>query len=116
MGPHRWGFGGGWGNKGEWLSLWVLTMVAEGPVHGYEILIRLKERGMPLNPGSLYRTLRALEAQGMVESRWSMGGGPARRLYEITPKGVSYLKGMKGFLQEQKKALEDVMERIEKLE
>ena len=116
MGPHGWGYGGGWGKRGEWLALWVLLMVAHGPVHGYEIMNRLKGMGIPLNPGSLYRTLRGLEAQGMVESQWFMAGGPARRLYRITPRGVAHLKELKGILQEQKRVLEEVIERIEKLD
>ena len=116
MGPHGWGYGGGWGKRSDWMALWVLLMVAEGPVHGYELLARLRDMGMPLNPGTLYRTLRALEAQGLVESRWVMGGGPAKRLYRITPAGWSHLKGLKDLLQDQRRILEEVVERIEKLE
>ncbi len=116
MGPHGWGYGGGWGKRGEWTTLWVLVMVAEGPVHGYEILTRLRDMGMPLNPGTLYRTLRDLEAQGLVESQWVMGGGPAKRLYRITPLGWGYLRELKTILQEQKRVLEEVMERIDRLE
>ncbi|RLD93685.1 MAG: PadR family transcriptional regulator [Aquificota bacterium] len=115
VGPHGWGYGGGWGKRGEWMALWVLVMVAEGPVHGYEILTRLREAGIPLNPGTLYRTLRTLEAQGLVESRWVMCGGPARRLYRITPQGWAHLRELRDLLQEQKRALEEVMERINKL-
>ncbi len=116
MGPQGWGYGGGWGKRGEWVTLWTLIMVAEGPVHGYEILMRLKEAGISLNPGSLYRTLRALEAQGVVESRWTMGGGPARRLYRLTTQGWAYLRELRRLLQEQRRVLEEVMERIDKLE
>jgi PadR family transcriptional regulator PadR len=115
MGPHGWGYGGGWGRRGDWLALWVLLMVAQGPVHGYEIMTRLREGGVSINPGTLYRTLRGLETQGMVESQWSMGGGPARRLYRITPQGRAYLKSLKSLLQDQKKALEEALEGIEKL-
>jgi len=116
LGPHGWGFGGGWGKRGEWTALWILVMVAEGPVHGYEILTRLREMGMPLNPGTLYRTLRALESEGLVESHWVMGGGPPRRLYRLTARGWNHLRELKGLLREQKRVLEEVVERIEKLE
>lgn len=116
VGHHGWGHGWCWGNRGEWLALWILLMVGEKATHGYEILGRLEEMGMGVNPGSLYRTLRALEAQGLVESQWSMAGGPARRLYRLTPQGWGYLRSLKDLLQAQKSTLEKVVERINKLE
>lgn len=116
MGHHGWGHGGGWGNRREWLALWILLMVGEKPTHGYEILGRLEGMGMGINPGSLYRTLRALEAQGLVESHWNMSGGPARRLYRLTPQGWNHLRSLKDLLQDQKITLEKVVDQINKLE
>ncbi len=116
VGHWCWGGGARWGSPGEWLALWTMLMVAEGPVHGYEILSRLHNMGREVNPGSLYRSLRMLEAQGLVESRWSVGGGPARRLYRLTPEGWSYLKSLKGLLEGEKVLLERVIKRIEMLE
>ena len=116
MGPHGCGFGGGWGNRSEWLSLWVMLMVAEAPVHGYEILGRMGEMGIGVNPGSLYRTMRSLETQGLVESHWNVRGGPARRLYRLTQEGWLYLKSMKNLLQGQRTTLEKVIDQIETLE
>jgi len=44
------------------------------------------------DPGTLYRTLRQLEEEGLVRSTWDTGGtGPARRVYELTDQGVEYL-------------------------
>jgi len=44
------------------------------------------------DPGLLYRTLRQLEEEGMVNSEWETEGqGPARRLYKVTPEGTEYL-------------------------
>jgi PadR family transcriptional regulator PadR len=44
------------------------------------------------DPGTLYRTLRALEEDGLVRSAWETGDfGPARRVYELTEPGVAYL-------------------------
>lgn len=44
------------------------------------------------DPGLLYRTLRQFEDNGLVRSAWdTAGGGPARRVYEITNEGVEYL-------------------------
>ena len=60
---------------------------------------------------ALYRTLRQLEANGNVVSEWETDhGGPARRLYSLTPEGERHLaewavvlehlsKSMAGFVQ-----------------
>jgi hypothetical protein len=53
------------------------------------ILLSLREA---MNPGTLYRTLRQMEKDGVVESSWETSrGGPARRMYTITDAGRSYL-------------------------
>jgi poly-beta-hydroxybutyrate-responsive repressor len=46
-----------------------------------------------INPGTLYRTLRQMEKEGLCTSEWeiSNGGGPARRVYVVTNEGESYL-------------------------
>jgi len=45
-----------------------------------------------MNPGSLYRTLRQMEKDGMLSSNWDTSeGGPARRVYSITDAGQAYL-------------------------
>ncbi len=45
-----------------------------------------------MNPGTLYRTLRQMEKDGVVSSKWETSkGGPARRIYTITDAGEAYL-------------------------
>jgi PadR family transcriptional regulator PadR len=45
-----------------------------------------------LNPGPLYRILRQMENEGLVQSNWDTSRqGPARRLYSITEAGEKYL-------------------------
>jgi poly-beta-hydroxybutyrate-responsive repressor len=40
----------------------------------------------------MYRTLRALEEDGLVNSNWdTSGSGPARRIYSLTDQGIEYL-------------------------
>jgi DNA-binding PadR family transcriptional regulator len=73
----------------------LLSILAEGPVHGYDLLDRLprvtgSEGGLDL--GNLYRVLRALEADGLVRSDWhSELPGPAKRVYELTDDGRTVL-------------------------
>jgi PadR family transcriptional regulator PadR len=45
-----------------------------------------------MNPGTLYRTLRRMEGNGLCKSEWETSeGGPARRRYSITEAGQAYL-------------------------
>src|SRR6266496_1995347 len=51
----------------------VLLLLREGPRHGYELLDRLPELvgDERVDVGNLYRVMRALEEEGIVESEWS---------------------------------------------
>ncbi len=72
----------------------LLLQLARKPAHGYELMEALGEGedGQAPDPGTLYRTLRALEEDGLVRSTWDTeGAGPARRVYELTDQGVEFL-------------------------
>jgi len=73
---------------------WLLLLLAQSPAHGYELMERLEqgEDAPAVDPGFLYRTLRQFEEEGLLRSTWdTSGGGPARRVYEITDEGLEYL-------------------------
>ena len=67
----------------------LLLLLREQAVHGYELLERLQAFGFDRSdPGGLYRTLRALEDDGLVRSAWEKSEtGPDRRIYELTRAG-----------------------------
>jgi PadR family transcriptional regulator, regulatory protein PadR len=69
----------------------LLLLLRERPVHGYELLERLPEvagEDIRVDAGNLYRVLRSLEEEGIVESEWSASlPGPAKRTYELTADG-----------------------------
>lgn len=72
----------------------LLLQLARKPAHGYELMEALDEGadGQAPDPGTLYRTLRALEEDELVRSTWDTeGAGPARRVYELTDQGVEFL-------------------------
>lgn len=72
----------------------LLLQLARKPAHGYELMDALDEGadGQAPDPGTLYRTLRALEEDGLVRSTWDTeGAGPARRVYELTEQGIEFL-------------------------
>ncbi|WP_245976082.1 PadR family transcriptional regulator [Amycolatopsis palatopharyngis] len=64
----------------------ILTLLAEQPRHGYEIISEIGERSNGLwrpSPGSIYPTLQLLADEGLVVS--SEAGG--KRLFELTDEG-----------------------------
>src|SRR5256714_6936118 len=68
----------------------VLLLLREGPRHGYELLERLPELVAEerVDVGNLYRIMRALEEDGIVESEWRADlPGPAKRTYRLTDDG-----------------------------
>ena len=77
----------------NWLEPVVLVMLREWNSYGYELMERTAAFGFEaMNPGTLYRTLRQMEKNGVVKSKWETSkGGPARRVYSITDAGEAYL-------------------------
>ena len=71
----------------------LLLLLREQPAHGYELLERLRLLGFTRDdPGGLYRALRALERDGLVNSGWeASAAGPDRRIYELTRAGMEEL-------------------------
>jgi DNA-binding PadR family transcriptional regulator len=85
-----WGFGRGFGRgqkvgRGD-VRAAILALLAEEPMHGYQIITELTERSggeWRPSPGSVYPTLQALEDQGLVTADKSEG----RRVFRLTPEG-----------------------------
>src|ERR671937_1063863 len=73
----------------------VLLLLAEAPRHGYELIELLPELvgEERVDVGNLYRFLRALEEDGIVESDWKADlPGPPRRTYRLTDTGRTLLR------------------------
>ena len=72
----------------------LLLLIGLKPGYGYELIERIsQDQSIPdVDPGLLYRTMRQLEKEQLVVSKWdTTGDGPARRMYEITEKGIEQL-------------------------
>ena len=72
---------------------WLLFLLRSGTSgYGYELRRALEERGLALDPAVLYRSLRDMENNGLIASRWVRSGeGPRRRVYKITKAGEAEL-------------------------
>lgn len=73
----------------SWLQPFLLLALEQWESHGYELIRRMSTFGFEaLDRGSVYRTLRQLEKDGLVVSGWDTSkDGPARRLYTLTDAG-----------------------------
>ena len=77
----------------NWLTPVALVILREEGSYGYELMERLEEFGFEqVQAGTLYRTLRQMEQEGLCSSEWeTYEGDPARRMYLITESGEPYL-------------------------
>jgi PadR family transcriptional regulator PadR len=84
------------GNVSRFIEPVVLRILKEKKrSYGYEIaecLPRYALTDATIEGAALYRTLRTLEANGYVTSRWDAGEGPARRNYSLTRAGETHLR------------------------
>lgn len=77
----------------------ILLTLLDGDTHGYGIIKRAQAEGGrrgQLQPGALYRLLRELLSEGLVEEVQAPAGEPSsderRRYYHITPFGKAVAK------------------------
>ncbi len=77
------------GTPKNYLMAWLLVMLKEHNLHGYEIMKALKAKfDVISDPGTVYRALRQLERDGFISSWWDpKDQGPARRIYTLTEQG-----------------------------
>lgn len=99
---------GGWSDWGGWAAfgplggkrrffepgqvrLAILSLLKEGPKHGYELIKQLEVRSGGLyraSAGTVYPTLQLLEDEGLIVSEQVEG----KRVYRITPEGEAELE------------------------
>jgi PadR family transcriptional regulator len=77
----------------NWITPVALVLLREESSYGYELMERLEQFDFEqISAGTLYRTLRRMEQEGLCKStRERFEGGPARRMYSITDSGEAYL-------------------------
>ena len=76
------------------LVLSVLSQIREER-YGYYLIQTLEEKGVPIDPNTLYPLLRRLEKQGLLESCWETGGARPRKYYRRTAYGDEVYKQLK---------------------
>jgi poly-beta-hydroxybutyrate-responsive repressor len=94
----------------------ILLCLARGPAHGYSLLQQLGEFKMfadvePDHAG-VYRTLKQMESQGLVASQWSLGVGPARRVFSLTEVGAACVERWLQTLERYRDAINELLDEM----
>ncbi|HZQ57498.1 MAG TPA: PadR family transcriptional regulator [Acidimicrobiales bacterium] len=73
----------------------ILALLAEAPMHGYQIITEITDRSQGVwspSPGSVYPTLQALEEEGLVTSATADG----KKVFSLTEAGRAADQGRPG--------------------
>ncbi len=74
------------------LDLIVLQFLSSKPMHGYQIITKIRKTfGVYFGPSTIYPLLNALEKNGYVESEWNMNNERPRKVYKLTSEGHKLL-------------------------
>lgn len=75
------------------LDMCLLSLIDEEASYGYEMVNKLRERGLDLaSEGSIYPLLSRLQKQGLIEGYLVQStAGPARKYYRMTGEGSEVL-------------------------
>ena len=74
------------------LDMIVLEFLNEQPMHGYQIITKIRKSfGVYFGPSTIYPLLGVLEKKGQVSSAWNMEGERPRKVYQLTNEGKDLL-------------------------
>lgn len=76
------------------LVLSVLSQMQKAK-YGYALVQSMEEKGVSIDPNTLYPLLRRLEKQGLLESRWETSGSKPRKYYQRTQYGDEIYRELK---------------------
>ena len=74
------------------LDLVVLQFLSSQPMHGYQIITKIRKTfGIYFGPSTVYPLLNGLEKKGYVKSEWNMENERPRKVYKLTTNGQNLL-------------------------
>ncbi len=104
------------GRRGRWIEPFLLALIGDGEIHGAALISRLDELCLAPNGvdvGMAYRTLRELEAEGLVSSTWVLDHPAPRRDYRLSPEGRLALRDWTGVMRERERLVATFLEQVE---
>ncbi|MBP1918780.1 PadR family transcriptional regulator [Youngiibacter multivorans] len=103
----------------RFLEVCLLLLLYDDVGYGYGLVEELSFFGFSeeeLNVSTLYRTLRNMEKEKLVESFWEEGGqGPKRRVYRISENGTIELDKRIKIMKMRKARIERLIGRYDEL-
>ena len=79
----------------DFSRFYILTILYEGPAHGYQILSRFKKRvKKEVSRSLVYPFLKQLENKGMVKHTVKPVGEKERKVFELTAEGRELCTGL----------------------
>lgn len=95
----------------------LLVVLLRGSSHGFQMISDLEKSGMVsgngLDPAGLYRTLKRMEASGLVVSYWDTeSGSKPKRVYSITDAGRQCLTAWETTLLEYRNNIDAILNGI----
>jgi DNA-binding PadR family transcriptional regulator len=79
----------------DFSRFYILTILYEGPAHGYQILSRFKKRvKKEVSPSLVYPFLQQLEEKGLVKHTVKPVGEKEKKVFELTKKGRELCTGL----------------------
>jgi PadR family transcriptional regulator PadR len=74
------------------LDLIVLQFLSNQPMHGYQIITKIRKNfGVYFGPSTIYPLLTTLEKKSFVSSEWNMKTERPRKVYKLTTEGHNLL-------------------------
>jgi len=74
------------------LDLIILQYLNSQPMHGYQIIIKIRKSfGVYFGPSTIYPLLALLEKKRYVTSEWNMTSERPRKVYQLTNEGQAML-------------------------
>ena len=74
------------------LDLIVLQFLSSQPMHGYQVITKIRKSfGVYFGPSTISPLLATLEKKGFVNSEWNMNNERPRKVYKLTSEGQNML-------------------------
>ncbi len=75
----------------DFSRVYILTILHEGPAHGYEIISKFKKAiGKDISPSLVYPFLKQLEKKGLVKHKLKPVGAKKKKVFELTQDGKEF--------------------------
>ena len=74
------------------LDLVILQFLKATPMHGYQIITKIRKNfGVYFGPSTIYPLLNLLEEKSFIRSHWDLDNERPRKVYELTRNGEDLL-------------------------